>query len=76
MKRRDALTDLRTKDVQALTTMLQDAERHLVDLRFNLAFHKVKDSSELRKTRVSIARLHTILREKVLATLDQTGTKE
>lgn len=76
MKRREELADLRTKDSSALVVQLKEAEKRLLELRFSLAFRKLKTSADIHRTRKEIARLQTILREKLRGSYLEATVKE
>lgn len=67
LKRRDNLADLRTKDQAGLVADLVAAEKKLLELEFNLTLKKLKQTDQINKTRKQIARLQTLLREKMAA---------
>jgi len=46
-----------------LQKLLAEQRNKLKDLRFNLSFGKVKDISEIRKTKKTIARILTLLNQ-------------
>jgi large subunit ribosomal protein L29 len=46
-----------------LQKLLAEQRNKLKDLRFNLSFGKVKDISEVRKTKKTIARILTLLNQ-------------
>jgi len=56
--------ELRKKDKKELEKMLRDRQRSLNELRFQLAMNKIKNVSEIKKTKREIARILTILKEK------------
>lgn len=76
MKRRDEILDLRGQSVEELTKKLADERKHLLELTFAHALHKLKNIHLLKKSRQMIARLETILREKVALRLQKTAEKE
>jgi ribosomal protein L29 len=65
MKRRENLTELRGLSVADLVGAITKAEHTLLDLRFAVSFRKLKSTSDVAKSRKQIARLQTILREKL-----------
>ncbi len=75
MKRRDNLTELRAKDTKSLADLIRSHEQRLLELRFEAAFRKLKNVHEIRLTRRQLARLTTILREKIQVNLSPS-TKE
>lgn len=56
--------ELRQDDVQALAAKVDAARRELFRLKINVATAHVKDYSQFKKGRRSIARLLTYLRQK------------
>ncbi|MEK7212072.1 MAG: 50S ribosomal protein L29 [Patescibacteria group bacterium] len=57
------IKELRSKPAVELTRLLREKQERLRVLRFDLAAGKVKDISELRLVRKTIARLLTFLKE-------------
>lgn len=57
--------ELRAKDAAALNKELQDLLRAHFSLRVQKATQQLQNSSQLRKTRREIARVRTVLAEKV-----------
>ena len=49
---------------EELTKQLEEAYRELFNLRFRVATNQLTNYSEIRKTRRSIARMKTIIRER------------
>lgn len=76
MKHRDQIVELRGQSVEDLTKKLADGRKELLELTFAHALHKLKNIHSLRHQRRGIARLETILREKVVERLRQTVEKE
>lgn len=56
----------RTLTEQELADELEDARRHLYDLRFQLATRQLTDYSQISQTRRDIARLLTVQTERRL----------
>ncbi len=56
----------RTLTEQELADELEDARRHLYDLRFQLATRQLTDYSQISQTRKDIARLLTVQTERAL----------
>ena len=73
MKRHDELTELRGKAVPDLVLQLHAEERNLIELRFSLAFRKLKNLQEVRNLRKKIARIQTMIREKTEQQLAASG---
>lgn len=59
-------SELRQKTNNDLKQMLQDKQRALATLNFDLASGKVKNIKQVREARRDIARLLTLLRESEL----------
>lgn len=74
MKHRDILTDLRQKNPTDLVNLLKQEEGKLIQHRFDAAFRKLKQTSDLRTSRRSIARIQTILREKLTGAIDDKSS--
>lgn len=53
--------DMTTKSRAELESMLRDLRTKLSQLRFDLADKKLKQTSDIKKTRILIARAMTIL---------------
>jgi large subunit ribosomal protein L29 len=60
------MKEIREKNSEALSHELTDKQKHLFDLRSQAVTEKLEDPSQLRKTRKEIARIKTVLRERVL----------
>jgi large subunit ribosomal protein L29 len=58
----------RSLSEQELSDALEDARRHLYDLRFQLATRQLTDYSQISQTRRDIARLLTVRTERQLET--------
>ena len=61
------VTELRTKDQAQLSKELEDLLRAQFSLRMQKATQQLTNSSQLKKVRRDIARVRTILKEKVEA---------
>ncbi len=57
-------TDIRELEAARLHKELVDQERALLNLRFRKATLQLPDSNEIRKTRITISRIKTVLRER------------
>lgn len=55
---------LRTKSVEILRKELNEAQEHLKTLGFKIAANQLKNVRDVRKTKLAIARIQTLLREK------------
>ncbi len=56
--------DLRKKSKEDLQKLLKQNLKKLQELRFDLAFNRLKDISLIKKTKKEIARIKTLLNEK------------
>ena len=59
--------EIRALSVEAIRTQLEDAKEELMRMRFQQATGELTDTSRLRVTRRNIARLNTILMERLAA---------
>ncbi len=59
----DAKT-LRSKTEQGLRKELEDAKEHLKQLMFKASANQLRNVRDIRKTRKTIARIETILKQK------------
>ena len=62
------LKEIRERDAAQLNTELAEQQKHLFNLRSQAVTEKLEDPSQLRKTRKTVARMKTILRERTLET--------
>ena len=60
------IKEIREKDTTALEHELAEAQKHLYDLRSQAVTEKLEDPSQLMKTKRTIARVKTILRQRQL----------
>ena len=58
--------EIREKETGHLKEELVEKRKHLFDLRSQAVTEKLEDPTQLRKTRVEIARMQTILRQREL----------
>ena len=65
-------SDIRSKAVSELAEQLGEAKEQLFRLRFQHATHQLDDPSQLRWVRRYIARIQTIISEKVRAEIGET----
>lgn len=65
MKQTQTLKELREKDIKTLTKELIQLNEKLAKLRADLAFKKLKNVKQVFVTRKQIARIWTILNEKM-----------
>ena len=59
--------EIREKETGHLTDELAEKRKHLFDLRSQAVTEKLEDPSQISKTRKTIARLKTVLRQRELA---------
>ena len=57
--------DIRNMSEEEIRSRIDDSRQELMNLRFNVVTGQLTDTSQLRKVRRNIARLETILHEKV-----------
>jgi large subunit ribosomal protein L29 len=65
--KKNAIKELREKDVEALKQTLVERQKHVFALRTQAVTQKVENPHAGKNTRHEIARIKTILREKQLA---------
>jgi large subunit ribosomal protein L29 len=66
--------EIRSKSVPELAEQLGEAKEQLFRLRFQHATHQLDDTSQLRSVRRDIARIQTIITEKVrVGAVDGSG---
>ncbi len=58
------ISEVRELKNEELQKELDSSQRALMNLRFRSATMQLSDFTEIRKTRRSIARIHTVLRER------------
>ena len=56
--------EIREKETEHLKHELDEKRKHLFDLRSQAVTEKLEDPSQLRKTRMEIARMKTVLRQR------------
>ena len=56
--------EIREKQTTQLNIELVDRQKHMFDLRTQAVTEKLEDPSQLRKTRVEIARIKTVIRQR------------
>ncbi|PJA45275.1 50S ribosomal protein L29 [Candidatus Uhrbacteria bacterium CG_4_9_14_3_um_filter_50_9] len=66
---------LRSKSIQGLEKELADARNHLKELAFSLSSNQLKNVREVRKTRKTIARIQTLIKEQSTAKTAQPVTE-
>jgi large subunit ribosomal protein L29 len=62
------LKEMRDKSDENLQREVVEKQKHLFDLRSQAVTEKLEDPTQIGKTKKEIARIHTILRERKLAT--------
>ncbi|OGD65458.1 50S ribosomal protein L29 [Candidatus Berkelbacteria bacterium RIFCSPHIGHO2_12_FULL_36_9] len=65
MKKIEELKEFRAKNIKTLTIELDKQYKKLRELRFGTEFRKTKDIKSIYKTRKDIARIWTIISEKM-----------
>lgn len=65
MKKTKELQELRSKDKKNLSLELRKQYQKLNDLKFSHALRKIKNANEIKFNRKKIARIWTILGEKI-----------
>lgn len=70
MKNQD-LKDLRQKSIEQLNIELAETRQQLLDLKKKAFLGKIKNYSQISKVKRTIARMQTILAEKILANLEK-----
>ncbi len=67
------IKEIREKTNDAILADLQEAEKHLFDLRTQAVTEKLEDPSQLGKTRRAIAQMKTVLRQRELEQAKQAA---
>ena len=67
--------EIREKETNHLATELVEKQKHLFDLRSQAVTEKLEDPSQLRKTRIEIARIRTVIRQRELDQQKQQQAK-
>jgi len=70
MKVRDELKKMRAKSLEELSKELNDLNSKLREMRKDLALDKLKKTSDIKKTKKNIARIQTVMREKLAEELE------
>lgn len=55
--------ELKLKQAAELKKMLEETREKIRDLRFKMANRKLKNSSEVKKTKILVARILTLLKQ-------------
>ena len=58
--------EIREKENTQLNHELVERQKHMFDLRTQAVTEKLEDPSQLRKTRIEIARIKTVMRQREL----------
>ncbi|MFA6493161.1 MAG: 50S ribosomal protein L29 [Patescibacteria group bacterium] len=66
MKKTTEVSNLNSKDKKDLYKELKESQKKLTELRISQSFRKLKNYKEISNTRKKIARIWTILSEKIL----------
>ncbi|MEE9285139.1 MAG: 50S ribosomal protein L29 [Dehalococcoidia bacterium] len=61
------IEEVRNISTENLLQELEGAHRELFNLRFQKAMQQLSDATAIRKTRKTVARIRTVLRERQLA---------
>lgn len=65
MKVKEGLKEIRAKNIKELSILLKKEYETLRKLRFEWKMRELKDVTKIKKTKKKIARIMTILREKI-----------
>ncbi len=68
------ISEVRELKSEELTKELENQERALMNLRFRGATMQLSDYTEIRKTRRTIARINTVVREREIVA-EMTGSE-
>ena len=71
MKTKEMLKELRSKSTKELSKELSEAKKKVVDYKKEMLQEKLKKSSLLSQSKKRVARIETVLREKVIAEIIQ-----
>lgn len=71
MKIKETLVEIRKKEPKALIKELAELNAKLTDLQFKVSFRRLKNFHEITEVRKRIARVWTILGEKVEVKLEE-----
>jgi large subunit ribosomal protein L29 len=69
------IKELKDKDDAALKNELAEKQKHLFDLRSQAVTEKLEDPSQIGKAKKDIARVKTIMRQREIATVNDTANK-
>ncbi len=56
--------EIREKETTQLNHELVERQKHMFDLRTQAVTEKLEDPSQLRKTRIEVARIKTVIRQR------------
>lgn len=73
--KKDYLKDLRNKNIKELFKNLKEEKERLLKLRFEVSQGKLKNISDIRKSKKKIARILTIISEKQWEEINKQGAK-
>jgi len=65
MKTKEELKNIRNKDLKTLYLNLEDEYKNIHKLKFSIKFKNVRDHSKVSKSRKKIARILTVISEKI-----------
>ena len=65
--------EIRSNSIEEIEGILDDAREEYFKLRFQLSSGQLPDTSQLKIARREIARVATVLRERQLAELNESG---
>ena len=68
--------EIREKETVQLNHELVERQKHMFDLRTQAVTEKLEDPSQLRKTRIEIARIRTVIRQRELDQQKQTQQQQ
>jgi ribosomal protein L29 len=68
--------ELRQKDIKSLLVQIDQAKLKLAKMNQDLAIDKLKKTSQIGEQRKEIARIHTIIYEKMIADIDDQDKAE
>lgn len=71
MKTKEMLKELRSKSTKELSKELSEAKKKVVDYKKEMLQEKLKKSSLFSQSKKRVARIETVLREKVIAEIIQ-----
>lgn len=69
------IKEIKEKETSHLTHEIAEKQRHMFTLRSQAVTEKLEDPSQLGKTRLDIARMKTVIRERELAEKKSAAAK-